>query len=139
MFQRKLHAPKLPGLIQALAAALLVATALAAVHHQVGIATQSNSRLDRLSVNTQVSGLLIASLGGSLVGPAEALAGDFPGMELVQTPRGRSYRPPLRYLATIWAGNVILLLLVFYLPIRWWHDRRFRRAAASGSLPAPTR
>lgn len=137
MAQRRLHAPKLPGLIQALAAAVVLATALAALHHQVGIHPRSNTPLDRLSVNTQVTGLLIASFGGSMVGPAEALEGDIPGMELVETARGRSYRPPLRYLAAIWAGNVILLLLMFYLPIRWWHDRRFRRGVAAAGASAP--
>lgn len=137
MGQRKLHAPKLPGLLQAVAAALLIAAAAGVLHHQVGIPVQSDTALDRLSVNTQVTGLLVASLGGSMVGPAEALSGDIPGMELVQTPRGRSYRPPLRYLVAIGVGNSLLLTLLFYLPIRWWHDRRYRNAVASGELPLP--
>lgn len=137
MRQGKLHAPKLPGLLQALAVALLIATALGVLHHRVGIPVQSDTAVDRLSVNTQVSGLLVASLGGSLVGPADVRAGDIPGMELVQTSRGRSYRPPLRYLALMWAGNAVLLTLGFYLPIRWWHDRRFRAAVASGRIAAP--
>ena len=137
MGQRKLHAPKLPGLLQALGAAALIAAAAGVLHHQVGIPIQSDTMVDRLSVNTQVTGLLVASLAGPMVGPAEALSGDIPGMELVQTPRGRSYRPPLRYLVAIGAGNCLLLTLLFYLPIRRWHDRRYRNAVASGELPVP--
>ena len=139
MTRRKLHAPKLPGLIQALAAAVLIASALFALHHKVGIPVQSDTAVDRLSVNTQITGLLIASLGGSMIGPAEARSGDIPGMELVQTSRGRSYRPPLRYLAAIWAGNVVLLLVMLYLPIRRWHDWRYRRlVAAQAEAPSAT-
>lgn len=137
MTRKKLHAPKLPGLVQALVTAVLVASGLAVLHYRVGISVESDTALDRLSVNTQVTGLLVASFGGSMVAPADVRSGDIPGMEPVRSERGRSYRPPVRYLATIWAGNVVLLALLFYLPIRWWHDRRYRAAIASGRIPAP--
>jgi len=135
MGRSRLHAPKLPGLLQALASALLIASALGVLHHRVGIPMQGRTALGLLSVNTQVSGLLVASLAGSVVGPVEARAGDIPGMVRVETSRGHSYRPPLRYLAAIWAGNLVLLTLLFYLPIRWWHDRRHRAAVAAATEP----
>jgi hypothetical protein len=137
MTRKRLHAPKLPGLLQAVVMAVVVASGLTVVHYRVGISVQSDTALDRLSVNTQVTGLLVASFGGSAVAPAAARSGDIPGMEPVRSERGRSYRPPARYLATIWAGNLVLLALLFYLPVRWWHDRRYRRAVASGRIPAP--
>lgn len=133
MGSSRLHAPKLPGLLQAFTAAVLIASAFGILHYTVGIPMQGRTVLGQLSVNTQVSGLLVASLAGSVVGPAEARAGDIPGMVRVETSRGHSYRPPLRYLAAIWAGNLVLLTLLFYLPIRWWHDRRYRAAVAAGA------
>lgn len=125
----KLHAPKLPGLLQALLAASLIATLLGVLHHTVGIPVGADTAVTRLSVNTQVVGLLVVSA----VHPEAAVRlrrGEVDGMSAVGTSDARAYRMPVRMTLLIGLGNLAVLTLLFYLPIRRWHDIRYRRRAA---------